>query len=107
MKWTKFKDRNKIFYKCCFVTDWASAWVKYFQSLDDWDHFARENPEYAYADIEIPETPPEPMKKHYCIFGAFSCEETEKKGLVISHADGSWHNCSFCPKCGYAKKQYY
>lgn len=100
MKWTKFKDRVPIV-GCIYVTDFCSTWTAYPIS-HDWKSFAKDNPEYAWAEIPIPETPEEPKQLHKREYlRIVKCIENELGELLFIIPDDAYP-IIFCPFCGYS-----
>ena len=109
MIWTKFKDeipRKDIIY----VTDWYSVWtLDAFPRCaigEDWSPYAKDNPEYAWADIPIPQVPEEPGDFHKCQSGSWICEGPIDGSFIYGFEDMSVSSVvNFCPFCGKEAKR--
>jgi hypothetical protein len=100
MKWTKFKEEEPI-EAYVFVTNWSSVWPIY-QQFGDWTQYAKNNPEYAWAEIPLPELPKE--ADHHCSDGSISC--LGKDGMLRLIWKGvTWKECNYCPFCGYSIRE--
>lgn len=104
LKWTKFKSKVPQSH-CSYVTDWVSVWVVSIEYLLNkrWESYADDNPEYAWAEIPVPEAPKEPKELHLCKDErtGYGCVEDEGSLLFLGI---SAYRVDFCPFCGFSIK---
>ena len=106
MKWTKFKDSIPPV-DHAYLTNWKDVWVAILNFAGDWSQYAKENPECAWAKIELPEVPKEPQQiRHFCENEErnIQCFESERKLIINIHGMMPWE-CKACPFCGYSSSK--
>lgn len=106
MKWTKFKDTIPI-NKSIYCTDWKSVWVEEARLYSEWMIYAKNSPEFAWAEIPIPEVPKE---WHECLDeNGNRCFENIHSvlRLKVNSPKGGYTDMpvNFCPFCGYSPKK--
>lgn len=108
MNWTKFKNATPKSLEI-YITDYTSVWIgsRYDDQKTYWLTFAVNNPEYAWAEIPLPEIPEEPKEWHKCKGNDLYCYE-EDVALFLRRYNtlGILKDVaiSFCPFCGYSPK---
>lgn len=105
MKWTKFSTGEYPTNIDAFVTNYEDAWV--VKAPFNWNKFADENPQLAWAEIELPEVPKRELHRCDSVHECSYCEETETglKFVAFDNCEKVSINCRFCPFCGYSIKE--